>query len=58
MLTSSPLYVRALYDYTSNDQSSLRFRRNDVIEVITQLDSGWWDGRCNGDHGWFPSNFV
>ncbi|KAI9595738.1 hypothetical protein BDF19DRAFT_495756 [Syncephalis fuscata] len=57
-VTSAPVYVRALYDYSSNDASALRFRRNDIIEVITQLDSGWWDGRCNGERGWFPSNFV
>ncbi|KAK9721912.1 hypothetical protein K7432_003034 [Basidiobolus ranarum] len=50
--------VRALYDFDSTDDSSLSFRKGDIIEVITQLDSGWWDGLCNGLRGWFPSEFV
>ncbi|CAG8459456.1 56_t:CDS:2, partial [Ambispora leptoticha] len=50
--------VRALYDFNSNDASSLSFRKNDIIQVLTQLESGWWDGFCNGERGWFPSNYV
>ncbi|ORY03599.1 ras GEF [Basidiobolus meristosporus CBS 931.73] len=50
--------VRALYDFDSADDSSLKFKKGDVIEVITRLDSGWWDGLCNGIRGWFPSEFV
>jgi len=26
--------------------------------VLTRLESGWWDGLCNGERGWFPSNYV
>ncbi|PKC68845.1 Src homology-3, partial [Rhizophagus irregularis] len=50
--------VRALYDFNSNDSSSLSFKRDDIIQVLTQLESGWWDGLCNGERGWFPSNYV
>ncbi|TPX62785.1 hypothetical protein SpCBS45565_g06925 [Spizellomyces sp. 'palustris'] len=50
--------VRALYDYTGAEESSLTFRKGDVIQVLTQLESGWWDGLCNGERGWFPSNYV
>jgi son of sevenless-like protein len=50
--------VRALYDYQSNDPSSLSFRRADIIEVLTRLESGWWDGLLNDERGWFPSNYV
>ncbi|CAO3699808.1 unnamed protein product [Rhizopus stolonifer] len=32
--------------------------KNDYIEVLTKLPSGWWDGLCNGMRGWFPSNYV
>lgn len=53
-----PMYCRALYDYRSNDSSSLTFYRGDIIEVLTQLDSGWWDGLLNEERGWFPSNYV
>ncbi|WPH01930.1 Hypothetical protein R9X50_00478400 [Acrodontium crateriforme] len=54
----SQLYVRALYDYDADDRTSLSFRQGDVIQVITQLESGWWDGVINGVRGWFPSNYC
>jgi son of sevenless-like protein len=52
------LYVRALYDYEADDQTSLSFRQGDIIQVITQLESGWWDGVIHGVRGWFPSNYC
>ncbi|CAB4482827.1 unnamed protein product [Rhizophagus irregularis] len=55
---SPVLFVRALYDFESNDASSLSFKTNDIIQVLMQLESGWWDGLCNGERGWFPSNYV
>lgn len=51
-------FCRALYDYQSQDSSSLSFYRNDIIEVLTQMKSGWWDGMLGDDRGWFPSNYV
>ena len=52
------LFVRALYDYEADDRTSLSFHEGDVIQVITQLESGWWDGVINGVRGWFPSNYC
>lgn len=51
-------FCRALYDYQTQDSSSLSFHRNDVIEVLTRLESGWWDGLLGDERGWFPSNYV
>lgn len=51
-------FVRALYDYQSTDASSLSFRRGDLIEVLSRLPSGWWDGLLGDERGWFPSNYV
>ncbi|KAL1916088.1 uncharacterized protein VTP21DRAFT_6092 [Calcarisporiella thermophila] len=50
--------VRALYDYHSSDPSALSFKKGATIEVLAQLQSGWWDGIMNGERGWFPSNYV
>ncbi|KAG0287860.1 hypothetical protein BGZ96_008279 [Linnemannia gamsii] len=50
--------VRALYPFHSEEPSSLSFEREELIQVLTQLDSGWWYGFCHGEHGWFPSNYV
>lgn len=52
------MYVRALYDYEADDRTSLSFHEGDVIQVINQLESGWWDGVINGVRGWFPSNYC
>ncbi|KAK3638315.1 GTP-binding protein Rho1 [Elasticomyces elasticus] len=52
--------VRALYDYSpeKDDKEALAFVAGDIIWVISQLDSGWWDGVLNGVRGWFPSNYT
>lgn len=50
--------VKALYAFSSTEKSSLSFEKGEFIEVLSQLDSGWWDGWCKGNRGWFPSNYV
>jgi son of sevenless-like protein len=52
------LFVRARFDFDASDPSALSFRAGDLIEVITMLESGWWDGMLGETRGWFPSNFV
>ena len=37
---------------------SLSFRQGDIIEVLSQQPSGWWDGLLGEERGWFPSNYV
>lgn len=53
-----PRYVRALYDYEAEDRTSLSFHEGQLIQVITELESGWWDGVIDGVRGWFPSNYC
>ncbi|EMC98066.1 hypothetical protein BAUCODRAFT_66762 [Baudoinia panamericana UAMH 10762] len=53
-----PLFVRALYSYDADDRTSLSFQQGEIIQVITQLESGWWDGVLDGVRGWFPSNYC
>ncbi|KAI9676756.1 MAG: hypothetical protein M1829_002851 [Trizodia sp. TS-e1964] len=57
-VAAPPMYVRALYDYEADDRTSLSFHQGDIIQVLTQLDSGWWDGVINNVRGWFPSNYC
>ncbi|ORY87394.1 hypothetical protein BCR35DRAFT_330390 [Leucosporidium creatinivorum] len=58
--SSQSFYVQALYAYSGVDTSSLSFRQGDIIEVLSTLASGWWDGViCDQKiRGWFPSNYV
>ncbi|KAH8104489.1 ras GEF [Cristinia sonorae] len=51
-------FCRALFDYQANEAATLSFRKDDIIEVLTQFESGWWDGLLGDERGWFPSNFV
>ncbi|EJF63378.1 ras GEF [Dichomitus squalens] len=55
---TSTFFCRALYDYQADDPSYLPFRQGDIIEVLTRLETGWWDGLLNDQRGWFPSNYA
>ncbi|KAG0338683.1 hypothetical protein BG004_007121 [Podila humilis] len=52
------IIAKALYPFESTDPTSLSFNTNALIQVLTQLESGWWYGFCNDQRGWFPSNYV
>lgn len=52
------LFVRAMYDYITQDYTSLSFRQGDIIQVLNQLETGWWDGVIDNVRGWFPSNYC
>lgn len=60
IVAAGSFYVQALYAYSGADTASLSFRQGDVIEVLSTLESGWWDGViCEQQiRGWFPCNYV
>ena len=47
-----------MYKYTSDDHTSLSFEQGDIIQVLNQLETGWWDGVIGDVRGWFPSNYC
>jgi son of sevenless len=52
--------VIGLYDFFSSDPDRLSFRKHEVLEIVTQDESGWW-GAVRGDGseiGWIPAKFV
>lgn len=52
-------FVRALFDYEPEGSNMLKFRAGNIIEVLSQLENGWWDGLLDeSTRGWFPSNYV
>ncbi|KAF7333387.1 hypothetical protein MVEN_02354400 [Mycena venus] len=52
-------FCRALYDYKAQKKASnLSFRQNDIMEVLTQRPTGWWDVLLGNERGWIPSNYV
>ncbi|XP_056606448.1 GRB2-related adapter protein 2b [Triplophysa dalaica] len=55
---SSGTSVRAMFDFTAEDQDELNFRTGDLIEVLDQSDRFWWKGRLRGRTGLFPVNYT
>jgi len=45
-------HVEAKFDFEAQDDSQLSLKQGDIIQVISRLSSGWWDGICNGNRGW------
>jgi hypothetical protein len=36
----------------------LSFSTDDIIDILNETNEDWWEGRCNGRVGLFPSNHV
>jgi hypothetical protein len=66
------MQVRAVADFTSEDDNDLSFCEGDVILVLEQKESGWWHGKLVAPstdlvfertlmeerQGWFPCTYV
>ncbi|KAI8138715.1 ras guanine nucleotide exchange factor domain-containing protein [Fennellomyces sp. T-0311] len=51
--------VRAVYAFQSKEPSSLSFQPGALIDVLSQVESGWWLGcTAGGIPGWFPKDYV
>mgnify|MGYP001050599354 CR=1 FL=1 len=51
-------FVEAIYPYESQQSGDLRLNVGDKVEVLEILSESWLKGRCNGQIGVFPSNYV
>uniref|UniRef100_A0A3B4WY21 Osteoclast-stimulating factor 1 n=1 Tax=Seriola lalandi dorsalis TaxID=1841481 RepID=A0A3B4WY21_SERLL len=52
------MQVKALYDFTAEEDDELGFCAGDVIEVLDRSDASWWKGRLRGKTGLFPANYT
>uniref|UniRef100_UPI00398E89F4 CD2-associated protein isoform X2 n=1 Tax=Pristiophorus japonicus TaxID=55135 RepID=UPI00398E89F4 len=48
----------ATFDYIPQNEDELEIKTGDVIEIIEEVEEGWWKGILNEKTGLFPSNFV
>ncbi|KAF9532365.1 SH3 domain-containing protein [Crepidotus variabilis] len=55
---SNLYFCRALYDYNEPGAGTLKFIKDEIIEIMSREPSGWWDGLVGQERGWFPSNYV
>ncbi|XP_071950211.1 cytoplasmic protein NCK2-like [Antedon mediterranea] len=49
-------FVKFPYDARQHDELTLR--KGEAVIVLEKSGDGWWRGECNGQNGWFPSNYV
>ncbi|XP_067291731.1 SH3 domain-containing kinase-binding protein 1 isoform X2 [Pseudorasbora parva] len=49
---------KAAFSYAPQNEDELELKIGDVIEVLGEVEEGWWEGTLNGKTGMFPSNFT
>ncbi|XP_061569099.1 SH3 domain-containing kinase-binding protein 1 [Cololabis saira] len=49
---------KAAFSYVPQHEDELELKVGDVIDVIAEVEEGWWEGVLNGKAGMFPSNFT
>jgi len=51
-------WVRAIYDYITEEEDELGFSEGTLLRLLHQDESGWWTGELDGKIGLFPGNYV
>ncbi|XP_051954277.1 CD2-associated protein-like isoform X1 [Xyrauchen texanus] len=49
---------KVLFEYVPQNEDELELKIGDIIDIIEEVEEGWWSGTMNGKSGLFPSNFV
>ncbi|KAK7862089.1 hypothetical protein R5R35_011504 [Gryllus longicercus] len=56
--TVSGRRCKVLFSYQPVNEDELQLEVNDVIDIIGEVEEGWWKGKLRDAVGVFPSNFV
>lgn len=56
--SSSGRRCKVLFSYAPANNDELKLEVDDVIDILTEVEEGWWKGRLGDKIGVFPSNFV
>ncbi|OCT94177.1 hypothetical protein XELAEV_18011843mg [Xenopus laevis] len=46
------------FSYMPQNEDELELKVGEIIEVLGEVEEGWWEGVLNGKTGMFPSNFI
>ncbi|XP_039276684.1 CD2-associated protein isoform X2 [Nilaparvata lugens] len=49
---------KVLFSYHPENSDELKLKVNDIIEILDEVEEGWWKGKLRDEVGVFPSNFV
>ncbi|KAJ8340838.1 hypothetical protein SKAU_G00331290 [Synaphobranchus kaupii] len=47
-----------VFAYSRQNADELELVAGDTVEIVREIEDGWWMGSKNGEVGAFPSNFV
>uniref|UniRef100_A0A8D1GR71 SH3 domain-containing protein n=1 Tax=Sus scrofa TaxID=9823 RepID=A0A8D1GR71_PIG len=54
----TPRWCKVSFNYSPEQADELKLQTGEIVEVIKEIEDGWWLGKKNGQLGAFPSNFV
>lgn len=46
------------FSYIPQNEDELELKVGEIIEVLGEVEEGWWEGVLHGKTGMFPSNFI
>uniref|UniRef100_A0A3Q2DPF4 Osteoclast-stimulating factor 1 n=1 Tax=Cyprinodon variegatus TaxID=28743 RepID=A0A3Q2DPF4_CYPVA len=49
---------KVLFDYQPLNDDELELKVGDIVDILEEVEEGWWSGTLNSKSGLFPSNFV
>ncbi|CAG13005.1 unnamed protein product [Tetraodon nigroviridis] len=49
---------KVLFEYNPLNEDELELKIGDIVDILEEVEEGWWSGSINGKSGVFPSNFV
>uniref|UniRef100_A0A8C6UU42 Osteoclast-stimulating factor 1 n=1 Tax=Neogobius melanostomus TaxID=47308 RepID=A0A8C6UU42_9GOBI len=49
---------KAAFSYAPQHDDELELKIGDIIDIIAEVEEGWWEGVLHGKTGMFPSNFT
>uniref|UniRef100_A0A8B9RHG1 Osteoclast-stimulating factor 1 n=1 Tax=Astyanax mexicanus TaxID=7994 RepID=A0A8B9RHG1_ASTMX len=49
---------KAAFSYIPQNEDELELKIGDVIDILGEVEEGWWEGSLSGKTGMFPSNFT
>ena len=49
---------KVVFDFEASEEGELSLTVGQVVNVLTQDESGWWTGEVDGKTGLFPMNYV
>ncbi|XP_075764992.1 SH3 domain-containing protein 21 isoform X2 [Pelodiscus sinensis] len=51
-------WCKVHFSYTPDKPDELQLKVGELVQVLQEIEDGWWLGSKNGQVGAFPSNFV